>query len=247
MSRLFASASAEYLTVTSAPVTGYPLSMACWFYPTEGTVYKGLVMLRQLGDDSDSHQIAIINTTALIIAKSAAGTSNAASTTAASVTDTWQHAAGVFASATSRAAYLNGGNKGTSATSRVPAVLGETFIGRGSSGGAFYMEGMIAEVGIWNVALTDADVASLAKGYSPLLIRPEGLVTYVPLIRDNDKDLIGGLSFSVNGTPEVSTHTRVFYPSSPIISSTGGGAPPAGGAFINTAYASALPKLRANL
>lgn len=40
------------------------------------------------------------------------------------------------------------------------------------------MEGDISEVGYWNVALTDADVAVLAKGVSPLLVRPEGLVAY---------------------------------------------------------------------
>ncbi len=45
-----------------------------------------------------------------------------------------------------------------------------------------YMSDSSVEEANWNVALTDAEVAALASGVSPLLVRPENLVRYRPLI-----------------------------------------------------------------
>lgn len=36
---------------------------------------------------------------------------------------------------------------------------------------------------IWDVALSDAEVALLSRGASPMLVRPEALVEYWPMIR----------------------------------------------------------------
>jgi len=38
------------------------------------------------------------------------------------------------------------------------------------------MDGDLAEAAIWNIALSDADVARLATGESPLSVRPDALV-----------------------------------------------------------------------
>jgi hypothetical protein len=130
-------------------------------------------------------------------------------------TSTWHHVAGVFTSSTSRAAYLDGGNKGTNSTSIVPTgPFDETCFSGYWEGGVQYnsIDGYIAECAIWNAALTDAEVAALAAGYSPLLIRPANLVFYVPLIRDADEDIVGGLSLTANGTPTVEAHPRIYYP-----------------------------------
>jgi hypothetical protein len=53
-------------------------------------------------------------------------------------------------------------------------------------------DGRTAEVGIWNAALTAAEIASLAKGMTPDKIRPQSLVFYAPLVRDLI-DVRGGL------------------------------------------------------
>jgi hypothetical protein len=71
------------------------------------------------------------------------------------------------------------------------------------------MGGQIAEVGIWNAALTAAEVASLAKGMTCDKVRPQNLVFYAPLVRDlNDQK--GGLTITNNNGATVAAHTRVY-------------------------------------
>jgi hypothetical protein len=83
------------------------------------------------------------------------------------------------------------------------------------------MDGKVAEVGIWQATLTDAEVAILGKGYSPLFVQPDKLLFYIPLIRDNDQDLIGGLSLSEVGSPTITDHPRIIYPGRQITSRIG--------------------------
>jgi hypothetical protein len=40
------------------------------------------------------------------------------------------------------------------------------------------------EIGYWNVQLNADEIAALAKGFSPKLIRPSALLAYMPLVRD---------------------------------------------------------------
>jgi hypothetical protein len=71
-----------------------------------------------------------------------------------------------------------------------------------------WFSGDIAEVGIWNIDLTAAEVASLAKGVSPALIRPQNHVAYLPLIRDTH-EIVNATGFTdVNTT--AANHTRVY-------------------------------------
>ena len=65
-----------------------------------------------------------------------------------------------------------------------------------------------AGAGIWNVALTAAEIASLAKGFSPRLIRPQSLAFYAPLIRET-LDIRGGLTLTDSGST-VADHPRII-------------------------------------
>ena len=67
----------------------------------------------------------------------------------------------------------------------------------------------MAEVGIWNAALTAAEVASLAKGMTCDKVRPQSLVFYAPLVRDLI-DQKGGLIITNNNTATVAVHPRVY-------------------------------------
>ena len=62
---------------------------------------------------------------------------------------------------------------------------------------------------MWNAALTDAEIASLAKGYKPTRIRPQSLVFYAPLIRDL-QDTRGSLAITNNNSATVANHPRVY-------------------------------------
>jgi hypothetical protein len=144
-----------------------------------------------------------------------------ATSTAALSNNVWYHACGVYREANDRSAYINGGNRGNDNVSIIPAPT--TYLTRVGQRANLWDNhpffGSIGEFGVWNVALTDEEVAILAKGYSPLLVRPQSLIIYVPLIRGNDKDIKGGLSFSAVGIPGITAHPRVFYiapPKTPI-------------------------------
>lgn len=143
--------------------------------------------------------------------------SSIASTTSGYSADTWHHGCAVFASATSRAAYLDGGNKGTNATNHLPSGVNRSFVGTRILSGtrAFFLNGMVAEAGIWDIALSDAEVAALATGLSPLLVRPESLVAYWPLWGSSDPEIdrVGGLGLAVTGAT-ADAHPRVFNPPS---------------------------------
>lgn len=62
--------------------------------------------------------------------------------------------------------------------------------------------------GHWNAKLDAAEIAALAKGFSPSLIRPSALLEYAPLIRDAN-EIRTGLAATLTGTT-VSDHPRVF-------------------------------------
>jgi len=69
--------------------------------------------------------------------------------------------------------------------------------------------GQIAEVGIWDVALTAAEIASLGKGITCDRVRPQSLKFYAPLIR-NLQDVRGGVTITNNGGATVANHPRVY-------------------------------------
>ena len=71
------------------------------------------------------------------------------------------------------------------------------------------MDGRLAEVGIWNIDLTAAEIASLAKGMTPDKIRPQSLVFYAPLVR-NLIDQKGGLALTNNNSATVANHPRLY-------------------------------------
>jgi len=201
--------------------------MACWFKAASQTSTKTLI---GFGNSSSYPQLylgAQANTNYVFSLVEDTGTSYSITTVGYDVGE-WNHACGVFTSNTLRASYLNGGNKATNATSRVfPSTANVTTIGVRHRGGAFanYMDGVIAEAGIWNVALTDAEVASLAAGFSPLFVRPASLVAYWPLIRDEDIDIVGGYDLTAYNSPTIAAHCPIMRPAAPqVITKLGAGA-----------------------
>lgn len=150
----------------------------------------------------------------------AAGSFGEAATTTGYSANAWQHACGVYTSATSRAAFLNGGGKGTNATNRAPSGLSRTMVGRYNTGASnVYSDAAIAEAAIWDTDLTDAEVAILATGVSPLFVRPQNLVFYAPLSGSNgtEIDLIGGASVTWVNSPVKAEHPRIIRPSAKVL------------------------------
>ena len=221
MARQFASADSEYLVVDSAPFITSPHTMACWFF-MDDVDSEGYMMTVHDKDQS-------LKWVSLALRGDEAGDkvehrfldSNIRAVTSTGATiSTWHHACGVAASTTSRAAYIDGGSKGTNASTHTYATYDRTTISseQGTSPSR-YFNGRIAEAAIWNVALLDAEIDLLAKGFSPLFFQPQNLVFYAPLIRDEDFDKVGGLSLTPTNSPTVETHPpKIIYPAPPFIS-----------------------------
>jgi hypothetical protein len=150
----------------------------------------------------------------------ASSTINSADTATGYTAGQWCHAAGVFASSTSRIAYINGGNSGSNATPTASSswdtlLLGGRYV---TSAIGFWFDGNIAEAAVWNVALTADEIAQLASGHCPLFVRPQALVHYVPGFgragaSGGEEDWVGGLTLTQVNSPTVADHPRIIYPS----------------------------------
>ena len=163
---VFNSGDSEYLEVDSAPASDVPFTMACWFYSTADT-YDALMWLGDKDNQSQYHSLYLAGHIAgdPIGAATYDGGSATASTTTGYSLSTWHHACGVWTSATSRAAFIDGGSKGTDATNLSPSGLDRVAIAAlRDSSPTSYMDGRIADARIYNRALCDEEVAEL---YNP--------------------------------------------------------------------------------
>lgn len=136
---------------------------------------------------------------------------NATSTT--TITDTnWHSVVGEITSASARQVWLDNGGNGSSATSLTPGTLTKTTAGAYDNGGTLggNVAHELADIAVWSVTLTSDERASLAAGVSPLLIRPDKLEIYLPLMRGGN-DYMGG-AFTVTAASVVD-HPRVYMPS----------------------------------
>jgi len=130
-------------------------------------------------------------------------------------TGVWIHAAGTWDNATLRI-FRNGSSVASGSPGITPdAVPANTTI---YSGSTWYRpnnvseNGKIAEVGVWNVALSLEEVAALAKGVSPNMIRRGALKHYTPIwgTASPEVELSGnGNNMTLTGTGPVSTHCPV--------------------------------------
>lgn len=215
MAGSFASASSQFLSVDTPPVTAAPFTMACFFNVPDGATQT----LLSIGDkDLTNHfwsiQANMATASDPLRGVIQAGGSAVTFDSAIGITpSTWMHAALVEASANSHTVYLDGGNTGSSSTGASPANADRFSIGvRSASASTLYCNGLIAEVGVWTAALDASEIAALAKGWKPDTIRPSALVFYAPLVRTLTRDLWVGLTLTNNGGVTVAAHPRIIEP-----------------------------------
>lgn len=223
MARDFVRASSQYIWNANAILTGEPLTIACWGNCDNIANGQHAIAITRSASNSGWYILGFgggavgdpVQAGAQNDAGSLTGVAN--STTGYSQSN-WHHACAVFTNTASRHALIDGGSKGTNTTDIVtsPSVNRSSIGARFGSGVNNAYDGSLAEVGVWSVALTDDEVISLAKGFSPPMVRPSNLVFYMPLVRDNDEDIIGGLSYTAVASPTIDAHPRVFYPHSQI-------------------------------
>jgi hypothetical protein len=130
----------------------------------------------------------------------------------------WNHWALVFdGSQTGNSNRLKGYLNGSALTLAFTGTVGTTTsnnaaidifrVGRVVAGN-YWSTGDFAEIGMWQEALSDSDVAALSKGMTPDKVRPDKLVSYIPLVRDI-QDVRSGTALTDTSTT-VSNHPRVY-------------------------------------
>lgn len=199
----------DYIEATSAVVTAVPLTMACWVNPDNTSAnHTPIAVSADTGLERWMLQLAGGLAGDPIRAFTQGGGSNDTANASAFTANTWQHAAARFSANNNRRAYRNGVGGTANTASITPTGVNRTNIGCSwaSAARAGFHDGEIAEVGIWNVALDDAEIAALATGVRCSLVRPQSLVFYAPLIRDVI-DLSKGVSLTTTGAT-VSVHPR---------------------------------------
>lgn len=210
----------NFLRYAAGLITAAPLTIAAWAKTSITGSNQRIAGLWTSGSTATVNTFQLLVTSANVVdafTGDGVGSSAALSSTTISA-NTWFHACAVFASATDRRAFLNGGGKGTNAVSRVPSGINRTSIGVGDGSAAALPfapsgTGDIAEVAMWNVALTDAEVASLANAIPPFLVRPASLVAYWPLIGVHSPEInlkSNTVVQSVQGTLSQAAHPRIF-------------------------------------
>lgn len=237
MARLFDDAGSEYLEKDAAPFTAEPFSMACWFRPDDAANNGTLMWVGDKDVNNNAHILQArggqTGDPVRAYSRDSALVSFAETSTGYSV-NTWHHAAGVWTSSTSRAAFIDGGSKGTNTQGRSVSGEDRTSIGRsGDSTPGNHMSGRICECAIWSVALTDLEVSYLALGVKPIYIRPASLLRYWPIWglhspeidlsrNGDDLTLFGGTPALANHAP-VTLFTPKWAASVPLIEVAAGG------------------------
>lgn len=221
MALSFSNSTPDYLAAGSAPATAAPLTLACWVRPTStsldmcpisvgssslATNYF-IIGMRRSGIANDSNTIW-----ALAADASTPGGQSTRTTTTFSAGD-WIHVAAVFTSSTVRKVYIAGVSEArVNQAGAVSPVVNAAAIGAIMAPTPFWgFEGDIAEAGIWNVALSDSEIAALAKwGRFARTVRPGALASSQPMRRASNEPGSTGTAFSAVGAPaQASTHPPV--------------------------------------
>jgi hypothetical protein len=206
----FTATNSQFLSTPIAAVLGVPVTMACWYYRTSSATSQAYV---SIGNNSSTNFLSITHgANNFISALSNDGINgNATQVYPDSSVNVWHHACAVFYSTNLRRIFWNGINSGNGTTFSNVSSQNITTIGARYSSGAVgnYSNANIAEVGIWNIDLTNQEIASLTKGMTCDKIKPQNLVFYAPLIRDL-QDTKGGLSITNNNGAIVADHPRIY-------------------------------------
>lgn len=220
MSRLFVSASSQKLEAAAAVVTAYPFTMAVWVNAVTMSATQTAISVGNSATTANYYALGTLSTAKMFFESANATTNDATGATTLN-TGVWNHLAVVAVSAANITVYANGISDGTSTTGRTATGINRTDIGALNSGGVFssFFNGQIEQGAIWSVGLNSDEIKALAKGVSPLRIRPASRTNYVPisgtLSPEPDSDSTN--TFAVTGATQGTTSPPMAYPLKPNI------------------------------
>jgi hypothetical protein len=170
----------DYLNAGTVPVTAVPFSIAFWHknWAASSSVTWWL------GEGGAGQWRAFYgggSTTSLSCLSVQNNDFKTASTTVGYTQSKWYLYTAVFASATSRTCYINGGSSGTNTASSTPTGINEFYIGCGRANAARdnFTSGNYADIRIWDRALNDGEVSQLYHDSVRIFNRMNNYRTYL--------------------------------------------------------------------
>lgn len=216
MARVVVNSTAYYSVgdVSAIDITGTALTVMAFVFPTSLSAAKRAWVTKASGDagafsgqygvETDGSALHVLAGDLFI-------------STLALTANQWNHI-GLVKNGTGAgalAAYLNGSSQTTTSNGSIANGAESLRFGLNNQG-AHGADGRIAQVCIWNVALSAAEVFALSRGASPYTIRPTSLKGFWPLfgVASPEPDLSGnGNPATATGTPAAADHAPV----SPIV------------------------------
>lgn len=162
----------------------YPFTISGWG-KTPNAVRTNDVIICTAGGSSTTNCVRLGMTAGKAFLRVNGG-GNAALSDAVVANNAWTNYIGVGASATDRKAYLNGGNVGSNVISATCTSGDNATIGAARGAGLTTDSGWLgwlAEIAVWNEALTESEIDALGHGENPMHIRIWALIYYHPLHR----------------------------------------------------------------
>lgn len=213
----------NFLRLSSAPLTAAPMTLCVWFNTSiTGTNQTLFGIYNSTAVPSlNAVQLVIGSGNKAVIRLGDSANSTTAITSTSISANTWMELCGVYASATSYTAYLNGGGAVTGTTSRVPVGLNQTSVGDLDQATETQPCGPagtcdLAWPTIWNVALSAADIAELATGVDPRMVHPEAIVAFWPLDGlSPEPNVVSASTLAVQGSLSASNDPPLFRLHSP--------------------------------
>lgn len=214
MARTFVSASTQHLTGAFAPITAAPMTVSAWINPD--LVQNSIAVC--IGDASvNNNHVRLIVRADGQIRWQARGVTIGQAVAGLASAGVWSHIGGVEHSTTSRFAWLNGVSGVEEATEVILTGFDQTRVATVNRLALEIFDGAIAEVGIWNIALNDGELIRLSRGYTPLGVRRQNLVFYLPLRDARDIDLISHQRLTAVNSPGVTNHPKLIVPKRRIV------------------------------
>ena len=220
MARDIPGSAGNYLSVgdvAAIDITGTALTVVCWLRPDTIGAEDEIISKRDSGSTDFQYSLHIASGGAIgFRIGDGGGTFDTAAGGTAVTTGVWHHLAGVKNGTGVNAlkGYCDGVEQ-ASVTSNV--AIGDSaqalVFGRISNSDTNITDGLLAEIAIWNVALSPGELAALAKGVSPLLIRPQSLKGYWPLLGTGspERDYSGqGNAATIVGSVAAGNHPPVM-------------------------------------
>ena len=208
---LVTAGSNNFLAANYVPATGYPMTVAGWFNHENDSLTSCLFTAGNPVDNNCYYAVFLVGggssgNLVRFEMKSDSGVSRKADTTLGYVENTWHHWAAVGINDALRYCYIDGIARGQD-TNTMTFPTGLTRIRMGRTAGLTSgnsMQGKVAHVAFWDVALSDNEITRLAQGISPINVRQESLIAYWPITGQNpEQEFINRNELSLNAGNDI--------------------------------------------